>query len=346
MLVLFKSPKKVFPLRIFFSTLLLFLVAVSRLDTVAYGESEYAHLFATPSMYVATEVGEIFDIALDISNVENLHRCELTITYNTSVLDVIQVIRGDFFPQQATFGFVDNESYGFVTVNMSLPELYAPLDGDGTLACITFEVAQAPTTCIPSTLRLDQTQLYNPDSEPIEHNFVSAIFFWRSMLPDPPVGVGLLDLYTQRGGKGLDEPSGSFALGELVRLFSNVTYNSWPEQRSLVAFQVLDSLNQTVLLSIAETNEEGIAGMEFRIPDLPESVGLWIAISTAEVAGEVVWDTISFQVLIPVGGYSSLVKECATPNRLMPYVAAVTIAATVFILVKRKTSQENRMRGR
>lgn len=346
MLVLFKHSKKVFPLEIFFSLLLLFLVAVSRLDTVAYGESECAHLFVTPSMYVAREVGEIFDIALNISNVENLHRCELTITYSTSLLDVIQVIRGDFFPQQTTFGYVKNESYGFVTVNMSLPELYAPLDGDGTLACITFEVTQAPTTCIPSTLRLDQTQLRNSDSEPIDHNSVSAIFFWRSMLPDPPVGGGLLDLYTQRGGKGLDEPSGSFALGELVCLFSNVTYNGWPEQRSLVAFQVLNSLNQTVLTSIAETNEEGIARMEFRIPDLPECVGLWIAISTVEVASEVVWDTISFQVSTPVGGYSSSVKECAISNLLMPYVVVVTIAITSFILIRRETTQENRMRER
>jgi len=318
-------------------SLLLLLVAVNCFHPFTYGESECAHLFITRPIYIAREIGENFDTQVNISNIENLHSCELIITYNTSLLDVIGIIQGGFFPQQAAFGFVKNESYGFVTVNMSLPELSAPLAGKGTLVRITFEVTQAPTTCTPSILQLDQTQLYNPNSEPIDHNCASAIYFWKSILPDPQVDGRSLDLYTQQGGKGLDKPGGSFDPGQLVHLLSNVTYNNWPQQNMLVAFQALNPLNQTVVILVAETDEEGIARVHFRIPETPESIGTWTAISSVDIACEVVWDTISFQVQPPSGGYSSAIKEYAISSRLMPYSIVIVISTISFIMVKRKT---------
>jgi len=320
---------------------LLSLIVVNHFNPVANGESAEAYLFMTPPMYVAEEIGEIFDIVVDISDVENLHSCELTVTYNTSLLNVTQVIKGDFFPQQAAFEFEKNELYGFVTVNMSLSESDPPLSGNGTLAQLTFEVTQAPATCAESAsvLKLDQIRLHNPDSEPIAHKSVSAIYFWRSMQPDPPIGERLLDLYTQKGGEGPDEPSGYFVTFELVHLTSNVTYNGWPEQRSLVPFQVLNPLNQTVLVIFSETDEEGLAGIAFRIPEIPESIGLWTAISTVEIAGEVVWDTISFWVFyMPVvGGYTFPIEGYRTEKLFTPYLALVAILTAVFTMIRRKT---------
>jgi hypothetical protein len=334
----FKSSELVVPLRFFFAFSLLFLVAINYFNPIVYGESECAHLFIAPSMYIATEVGEIFHSAVNISNVENLHSCKLTIAYNTSNLDAIQIVLGDFFPQLAT-EILNNESNGVVRVNISLPEHYPPLNGNGTLVCITFEVTGAPTACgTPlSILQLEQTQLYNQDLELINHNFVSAICFWRSMTPDPPTDGRLVDVYTQKGGKGLDELGGNFACGEIVYLVSNVTYDDWPQQNALVAFQVLDPLNQTFLIIVAETNEAGIATISFRIPRLLESVGNWTAISSVDIACEVVWDTINFRVSwSAVGGKSIAIKSGYLSSWIASTLLMITIVIASSIYLKRK----------
>ncbi|MBS7620639.1 hypothetical protein KEJ32_00705, partial [Candidatus Bathyarchaeota archaeon] len=50
-----------------------------------------------------------------------------------------------------------------------------------------------------------------------------------------------IDLFTQKepfSGKGLNEPSDSFQPQEEVILYALVTYNNYPVQNKLVAFQV------------------------------------------------------------------------------------------------------------
>jgi len=330
-------------LRASFVVSLIFLVAIVGFSPIVHGESARAYLFITPPMYIATKVGEIFDIAVNISNVENLRSCGLTITYNTSLLDVVKVIKGDFFPKQAIFKFEKNEPYGFVTVNISLLESDPPLNGDGTLLQLTFEVAKAPNTCIASTLKLDQIQLYNHGLEPIDHKFVSGIFFWRSMQPDPPDGERLLDLYTQKAGKGPSELGGYFAVGELVYLTSYVTYNNWPVQKGLLAFEVRNPSNQTMAVLYGETDENGFGQIDFRIPELQESVGLWTAICTVDIACEVVWDTISFWVFyipVPVGGYTFPIERSTIAKPLIPHLALIAVLMASFIVIRQKVSEK------
>jgi len=262
---------------------------------------------------------------------------ELRITYNTSLLDVIQVVQGSFFPQEAAFDYERNESCGFVAVNMSLPESISSLSGNGTLVLLTFESVQAPTACTASILKLDQIRLYNPDLEPISYMSVSAIYFWRSIGPDPPADGGVVDLYTQKSGIGPNEPGGEFMAGEIVQLTSRVTYNNGSLQNMLVAFQVLNPLNETVLILVAVTDSSGLAMIHFRIPNFLSSNGTWTAISTVEIAGNVVWDTLTFQVYtlpMPVGGYSLSIKNDSKEKSLMLYMVLVPVLGVVFTVIR------------
>jgi len=289
-----------------------------------------------PPAYVAQDQGEIFDVEIKISTVESLQRCEFTVAYNSSLLNVVEVIRGSFFPPDAAFNFENNEPCGFVTVNLSVSEGSEPLSGNGTLARLAFEVADAPIICLESILKLVQIQLHNPHSELIDHKSVSAIFFWRSLQPKEPDGERSIDLYTQKGGEGLSEPGGDFAPGEIVNLFSRVTYANWSQQGLLVAFQAINPLNETKFVLVAETDEDGIAHVSFRIPKLSESVGLWTAISTVDIACEIVWDIITFQVDYPVGGSTLPIDIHVTTDPFALHVVLIAILATSIIAVKQK----------
>lgn len=287
-------------LHVFLAIALLLLLVVNGFDSVAYGVPADACLFITPSMRVPKEIGELFDIAINISNVEDLRSLEFTVTYNTSLLDVTQVIQGPFFPSppDVRLEFERNESLGFVMVNMSLLDSEAPRSGNGTLAWISFKVVQGPESCVSSPLDLEQTLLLNSALNPIAHDLVGAVYFWHSMLPDPPPGGRLLDVYTPKGGEGPNEPGGEFVAGEMMYLVSRVTYNDYPVQQKSVAFEVQSPLGETVVMLVAVTDQDGFARISFRIPNIPSSNKTWAGISVVDIAGETVWDTINFRVYL------------------------------------------------
>jgi len=108
-----------------------------------------------------------------------------------------------------------------------------------------------------------------------------------------------IDLYTQRGGEGLYQASGTFAPGERVTLFGLVTYNSEPVVNKLVAFEVHDPTGTGVLVRTAETNSFGVAEINFTIPSAspPEQIiGTWVAFAVASISEQTISDTVPFRV--------------------------------------------------
>jgi hypothetical protein len=332
-------------LQVFSIISLLCLLTINRFNPIAYGESAGAYLFMTPPMYIAKEVGELFNVAVNISNVADLRRVGFTVTYNASLLDIAQVVQGAFFPTppKSHFGFEKNQSAGFVRVNMSLVDSETPRSGNGTLAWISFEVVQAPKSCMSSPLELDQTLLLNSASTPIVHDSIGAVYFWRSMEPDPPAEGRLLDIYTQKGGGGPDQSGGEFEICEMVYLTCRVSYNDDPVQLKLVGFEVLNPLNVSVVIRTAITDQYGFAEIAFRIPGILTSFGTWRAISLVSIAEETAWDTISFQVypIIPVGGYSFSTEGHATEKPLTVCIFLSAILTAVFAAIKRKTPKKS-----
>ncbi|MEM2703451.1 MAG: cohesin domain-containing protein [Candidatus Bathyarchaeia archaeon] len=135
----------------------------------------------------------------------------------------------------------------------------------------------------------------------------------------PVKALGLsIDVYTQYpnpyGGQGLNAVSDMFGPQQQVELFALVTYNEYPVQQKLVAFEIRH--NNYTIWRVATTDADGIAHISFRIPwpcENPEKeiFGEWEVIATVEVAEQKKNDTLKFWVWWPVE-VLSIESKCTT----------------------------------
>jgi hypothetical protein len=113
----------------------------------------------------------------------------------------------------------------------------------------------------------------------------------------------VIDVYTQKGGRGANQSSDMFESQELVILYALVTYNDNPIANKLVAFHVNGPPNPFENMTAggsSGTNESGIAEFSFRIPwpvQMPETkvFGEWSVAASVDVADERVTDTLTFK---------------------------------------------------
>jgi hypothetical protein len=160
--------------------------------------------------------------------------------------------------------------------------------------------------------------------------------FWKYMpLPPPPSTPRLVDLYTQRGGIGPNAYGGDFAAGTMVFLSALATYNGYPVQNVPVAFQVLDSTNQTIAILVGMTDENGTAKTQFRIRPEQTAQGTWWAFASVDISCTTVWDTLNFTVFVtlPIGGYTTTTKN---PDPTPQYITTIITLAAAMTLTKRK----------
>jgi hypothetical protein len=280
-----------------------------------------------PPIHIGEFQGENFDVEIEVADVKNLFKFELVIAYNSSLLCVQNVRRGYLVPYDAVFDFETYEHTGQITINSSLLEAHEPINGDGSLTKLTFEVISSLSQS-GSPIFFQQIKLYDQDSEEIDHVHVSALFFWQSLEPWIPDEYRYEDVYTQKGGEGLGESGGIFCYGEIVVLEAYVTYDGWPQQNLLVAFQVLNPDNETMLVFVTETNQSGYAGTSFRIPESMDSIGWWTVIASVDIACQIVWDVLIFKVDTCVGGRTVQV-DVNMHQRLSVYLIVLGIAVTV-----------------
>jgi hypothetical protein len=289
-------------------------------------------------MYVARTNGEYFDVAVNISNVEDMRSCSLLIAYDTELLDTVEVVRGGFLPEQACFELTVNEAEGILAVNATLPLSSTAPWGNGTLTCISFKANEPSTASAQySIIGLSQTQIYDTELESINHYSMSGMYFWNSIQPSQLQEERLIDLFTQKGGEGQGASGGAFKPGDVVNLTAYVTYNDWPQQNVLVTFQVKDSSGETVFVNIAPTNDEGYATASFRIPNSEQSLGLWRVFSSVDVACQIVWDSLDFNVFPTlVGGTSKPLEAHLKPAHSIQYATAIVVLTIGFIGARRK----------
>jgi len=128
---------------------------------------------------------------------------------------------------------------------------------------------------------------------------ISGLFLIEFVSGEQPA----IDLYTDKGGQGSNQPSDTFAPGEQVALYAYVTSGTAPVQGKLVAFEVRDPDNTLVLDRTGETNASGIAVINFTLPVtcIPgqKIIGELTAISTVDVAEITINDTLTFRVTGP-----------------------------------------------
>jgi len=137
----------------------------------------------TPNLFIATHIGEIFNVNIDIKNLDRDWRligADFKLHYNTTLLETKEdwISEGPFLQQFAPYGtwfgsYVEHD-YGLVGI-LILPNAtgtYAePFpEGNGTLATITFNATSLPWEPTPScVLQLDDALLIDVNIDLIPH---------------------------------------------------------------------------------------------------------------------------------------------------------------------------------
>jgi hypothetical protein len=110
-----------------------------------------------------------------------------------------------------------------------------------------------------------------------------------------------IDVFTQKGGQGKDQPGGNFTPLDWINLTAEVrNASNYQLSGRLVSLEIYKPANATTgaITGVATTNSSGIAIYSFRIPpsDAPNTIGKWLVYSTVDVDGQLLVDTLTFSV--------------------------------------------------
>jgi len=199
----------------------------------------------------------------------------------------------------ASFSFTPVVPYSTVTVNFDASKSisiagwivsYTWGFGDGTSPLTETDPTTTHTYLTPGNYTVTLTVTDNE----LQTNTTSKII---TVLPYP-LG-SWIDIYTQKGGEEYNEPDGNFAPGENVKLFARVTYDSEPVANKMVGFEVEDALFNTRLTRTVETDNFGVAELNFTIPSTgspKEVIGDWVAFAISSISEQTISDTVKFRV--------------------------------------------------
>ncbi len=327
---------------ILFSLLVSTALCFNQQFTFAAEDLSRTYVHITPVISIAEQESELFEIAVNITDVNNLQAVDFELQFNASLLEAVQIVQGSFLPHppQSIVETEVNNLAGWIHVNIAAIDSEPGQSGNGTLAMIVFKVIWGAAGSY-SALHLQDSLLYNDAMTLIAHDSYSGLYFWGGVQFDPPIEGRELDLYTQKDGIGSDEYGGLFLEDEIVYLHSRVTYNNMPVQQKIVAFQVISPASSSFVLA-STTDQNGVATTEFRLPEVLEYVGEWTVISTVDVSGITVWDTMRFLVERPiVGGFSESVITPHLSRTPIYYAATVSVVALAFAVITRKIKKES-----
>ena len=208
-----------------------FLVAIIVLSTAMLSvgaDTQTPKLFVDPQTYTATQLGEVFTININITNVHNLAGFGFKLSYNTTLLDALNAVEGPL-PKPPVSSVINiNEPEGYIWIMV----LCSPTNGNGTLATITFKVTYAGSaSCI---LDLSNTVLVDINENPILHN-----------VEDGTYKFAILEVTVTT-----DKPC--YSLGEKVQIHGNLTLDGAPLQ-GLVALQVVDESTYARVIRTLQT---------------------------------------------------------------------------------------------
>jgi len=256
-----------------------------------------------------------FSIDVRIKNVDagwRLAGIQFLLFYNTSVLDVLEVAKGDFlepFTTQTWFYEKVFEDQGFIRVAYAILDIpgMTPPYGEGLVARITFNATYQEKfpVSVSSDLNIEIDQEAGMGSYFI--NYLSQELPYAPEIDGKYILAGyvvrrVIDVFTQYpepyGGQGPCAPSDMFVPQQQVELYALVTYNEWPVQNKPVTFEVKNPNGTTMTTLVGVTNASGIAHVSFRMNwpcEKPEDLfGVWTVIGTVEIAEQVVNDTLQF----------------------------------------------------
>lgn len=252
-----------------------------------------------------------FDINIRVENLDadwHVVGIQFKLYYNTTLLEVKNVAEGSFMASFGSTWYVEHVELDYVYVFVVLNGPYPPTEyphGSGVFATITFQgiYAEEFPWIGESDLMLDEVEFVDDTPAYVEPAAsVDGLYRIEGFILGRQ-----LDLYTCNypegyNGIGPNKPADAFAPQDWVCLCAYLTYNLDPVQNKIVSFEVHSPYDDHIVYLTGITNETGYACVGFRIPwpcpEWPEDeiFGIWEVTATADVANEVVIDTMQFRV--------------------------------------------------
>lgn len=250
-------------------------------------------------------VGENFTVDITVINVDNLTSWEFKLYYLNNLVTCTEVIEGPFLKSVGgTYRVFDvtndyNGTHGRVLAACTLLGPYS-VSGNGTLAMVTFQADALGGTLID----LEDTKLgdENIPPHPIAHTVVDGTAIIT------PLVEQVLDVFTQKGGIGVNETSDAFSPGEIVRFYALLKYQGTPVPGIVVQFTMYDPLG-AVTVKTSVTDEFGYATSNVTLSSTPV-FGNYLTIAAASTHGQNYSDTVTFKV-----GWIVCILEAATYDR-------------------------------
>lgn len=136
-----------------------------------------AHTYVNPALVTVSECSQ-FAVDIDVQSVTNLYGFSLTLNYNTSYLDAVDILPGSFLPSPIIDSKTIDDATGTITFSVHSGTQPAT-SGDGTLATIIFHCTGAGA----SPLTLASISLYDSGGMPIQtttaNGNVNQFSYWE-----------------------------------------------------------------------------------------------------------------------------------------------------------------------
>ncbi len=205
----------------------------------------------TPQSYSAYRPKETFVMNVSIVDIADLYGWEFKLYYTSMVLNATSLAEGPFLASLGstyfhviTFTDTFNATHGLIHATCTLTEPGSGVDGNGTLATLTFKTKSPGDTL----LYFQDTIVIDSNDNPISHTTQHGIVHFQIVM----------DVYTQKGGIGPGEPSDAFSPQSTIILYGRVVYNKAPIPNFPVQFALYDPLGNPTLRT-ATTNQDGLA---------------------------------------------------------------------------------------
>jgi hypothetical protein len=143
----------------------------------------------TPNLYTAAHVNQHFPIDITINDLAaqwKLVKAGFKLTYDPTVLNILNVTEGNFMNSFDTTTFTVTLGSNYVKVNVSLNSVLGPVypSGTGTLATILFNATGTPGRC---ALTLSETNMLDFEAKPVLHEVQSGYYRLHEVLIHPIV---------------------------------------------------------------------------------------------------------------------------------------------------------------
>ncbi len=142
---------------------------------------------------LTTGVGSFFDVFVDISNVTDLYAFQFDVSFDPTIISVVDVTEGAFLPNGgSTFfipGLIDNTAGTISFTADALIGAISGTSGSGTLAALNFQGLALGT----SPVNLSNVIVLDSNFSDISFNTVGASVNVSSAAVPEPVSIILLD---------------------------------------------------------------------------------------------------------------------------------------------------------